>query len=125
MDLQVAIKGLLDARTQLRSKRGVSDATFISEQMMRLTQYVSAVEEHLAVLEEELEVTEMREFDNQLSQGKSVNMSETLAKQKVGSTKGSIAYFKRLVNSSWSIIGVAQSRVNHLSKEQGLGKYTT
>jgi hypothetical protein len=125
MDINTAITGLLDARNQLRSKRGVSDPTFISEQMMRLTQFTGAVEEHLAVYEEELEVAEMQEFDNQLTQGKSVNMSETLAKQKVGSLKGKIAYLKRLVNSSWSIIGVAQSRFNHLNREQGLGKHQT
>lgn len=125
MDINTAITGLLDARNQLRSKRGVSDPTFISEQMMRLTQFTGAVEEHLAVYEEELEVAEMQEFDKQLTQGKSVNMSETLAKQKVGSLKGKIAYLKRLVNSSWSIIGVAQSRFNHLNREQGLGKHQT
>lgn len=125
MDINTAITGLLDARNQLRSRQGVSNPTFISEQMMRLTQFTGAVEEHLAVLEEELEVTEMQEFDKQLTQGKSVNMSETLAKQKVGSLKGKIAYLKRLVNSSWSIIGVAQSRFNHLNREQGLGKHQT
>jgi len=125
MDLEVAITGMLDARNQLRNKRGVSDGTFISEQMMRLTQYTGAVEEHLAALEEELEVSEMKEFDSQLAQGKSVNMSETLAKQKVGSLKGKIAYLKRLVNSSWSIIGVAQSRFNHLNTEYKTGRVIT
>lgn len=125
MELDVAITGLLDARNKLRGTRGVSDPTFISEQMMRLTQYTGAVEEHLALFEEELEIAEMREFDNQLTQGKSVNMSETLAKQKVGSQKGKIAYLKRLVNSSWSIIGVSQSRFNHLNTERGMGKHTT
>ncbi len=125
MDLEVAITGMLDARNQLRNKRGVSDGTFISEQMMRLTQYTGAVEEHLAVFEEELEVAEMKEFDSQLTQGKSVNMSETLAKQKVGSLKGKIAYLKRLVNSSWSIIGVAQSRFNHLNAEYKTGRVIT
>lgn len=125
MDLETAIKGMLDARNQLRNKRGVSDGTFISEQMMRLTQYTGAVEEHLAVFEEELEVAEMKEFDSQLTQGKSVNMSETLAKQKVGSLKGKIAYLKRLVNSSWSIIGVAQSRFNHLNAEYKTGRVIT
>ncbi len=125
MELEVAITGMLDARNQLRNKRGVSDGTFISEQMMRLTQYTGAVEEHLAVFEEELEVAEMKEFDSQLTQGKSVNMSETLAKQKVGSLKGKIAYLKRLVNSSWSIIGVAQSRFNHLNAEYKTGRVIT
>lgn len=125
MDLEQATKGLLDARNQLRTKKGVSNPFVISEQMMRLTQYTSAVEEHLAVYEEELEIAEMQEFNNQLAQGKSVNMSETLAKQKVGSLKGKIANLKRLVNSSWSVIGVCQSRYNHLQTEEKTGRVTT
>lgn len=117
MNLEDATKGMMDARTQLRSTRGVNDPFFISEQMQRLTQYTGAVEEHLAELEEELEVEEMTRFIHYTkTEGKSVNQSEILAKQEVGSHKGEIAKLKRYVNSSWSIIGVAQSRWNHLSK---------
>lgn len=126
MDLQVAVKGMMEARAQLRSKKGVSDPTFISEQMQRLAQYTGAVEEHLADLEEQLEVVEMKKFINYTKeQGKSVNQAEILAKQEVGSLKGEIAKLKRYVSSSWQIVGVSQSRWNHLSAEYKQGGRTT
>jgi hypothetical protein len=124
MELTVAVKGMMEARNQLRSKQGVTSPSFISEQMQRLTQYTGAVEEHLAELEEQLEVDEMEKFLHYTrTEGKSVNQSEILAKQEVGSLKGEIAKLKRYVNSSWSIIGVAQSRFNHLNMEYKQGKH--
>lgn len=125
MELQVAIKGMMEAREQLRSKQGVTNPTFISEQMQRLTQYTGAVEEHLAQLEEDFEIQEYEVFQNHTKQGKSVNQAEIMVKMEVGSLKGEIAKLKRYVNSSWSIIGVAQSRFNHLSAEFRQGKNIT
>lgn len=125
MDLDTAVKGLLRVRNDLRSKQGITSPVFISENMQRLAQYTSAVEEHLADLEEELEVLEMQKFLAYTKQGKSVNMSEQLAKQEVGSHKGKIAKLSRLVNSSWKLISTAQSRHNHLSSEYRLGGKTT
>lgn len=126
MELKTAITGMLEARTQLRSKQGVTDPSFISEQMQRLAQYTGAVEEHLAELEEQIEVEEMNYFNGWRLDGKSVNQAETLAKQAVSHIKGNIAKLKRYVNSSWSIIGVAQSRFNHLANDFKLGsKHTT
>jgi len=116
MDLQTSIKGMLDARSALRSPRGINDPSYISEQMQRLTQFCGSVEEHLAELEEKIEVDEMNIFNGWRADGKSVNQAETLAKQEVGALKGQVKKLKRYVDSSWSIIGVAQSRVNHLSK---------
>jgi len=115
MDLEAAVSGMLDARSELRSKRGVEDALFISEQMQRLAQYTGAVEEHLAVLEEEIEVVEHTAFVKHC-ETRSINQSEILAKDEVSSHKGKIAKLKRYVNSSWAIIGVAQSRFNHIQK---------
>lgn len=118
MELQEAVKGMMDARAQLRSRKGVVSPSFISEQMQRLTQYTGAVEEHLAVLEEQLEVEEMNKFIHySKEEGRSINQAEILSKQEVGSQKGEIAKLKRYVNSSWQIVGVAQSRFNHLQKE--------
>lgn len=119
MTLDESIKGLLKTRELLQSIRGVTDPVFISENMQRLSQYTGAVEVHLADLEEQLENEEMSKFLDYLKQGKSVNMSETLAKQEVGSLKGKIAKLSRLVKSSWSIISTSQSRINHLIKESG------
>lgn len=123
MNLDEALKGLLKTREALQSKQGVTNPVFISENMQRLAQYVGAVEVYLADLESELENLEMTKFLAHLKEGKSVNMSETLTKQEVGSHKGEIAKLSRLVKSSWSIIGTAQSRWNHLDKDMQLGKH--
>lgn len=122
MNIQTATNGMMDARMQLRTQRGVTDPSFMSEQMQRLCQYTGAIEEHLADLEEELEVMEMAKFNwYRREENKSVNQAETLAKQDMGVIKGQIAKLKRYVNSSWSIIGVAQSRWNHLKSEYQQG----
>lgn len=118
MDLQTAIEGMMKTRGALRSKQGVVDAGFISEQMQRLTQYTGAIEEHLAELEEKLEADEMHKFIHYTKgEGRSINQAEILAKQEVGQLKGEVAKLKRYVNSSWQIVGVAQSRFNHLNKQ--------
>jgi len=121
MNLDEAVGHMLRVRGDLRSKRGVTDPLFISENMQRLTQYTGAVEEHLAVLEEELDLQEMHIFTGYMKQGKSASAAETLTRFEVGETKGSVARIKRLVNSSWSIIKTSQSRYNHLSEEYKQG----
>lgn len=115
MNLEEATKGMMDARANLRTRRGVTDPMYISEQMQRLAQYTGAVEEHLAVLEEEIEKDLMHRFIT-YNMDKSTNQAEILARFETGKKKGEIAKLKRYVNSSWSIVGVAQSRYNHLSK---------
>ena len=126
MELEEAVKGMLKTRELLQSKAGINNPVFISENMQRLTQYTGAVEVHLADLEEQLENEEMQKFLSYKNQGMSVNMSETLAKQEVGSHKGEIAKLSRLVKSSWAIISTAQSRWNHLNTEYKVGsKHST
>lgn len=117
MDLQQSVTLMLDARAKLRTKQGVSDPSYISTEMMRLAQATGAVEEHLAELEEQIEIQEADIFQGWLKDGKSINQAEMLAKQEVGVLKGQIAKLKRYVNSSWAIVGVAQSRFNHLQKQ--------
>src|SRR5438309_5241641 len=55
MDLDKALKGMLDAQGKLRSTQGVNNPVFMSEQMRRLSQYTGAVEERLAEHERDLE----------------------------------------------------------------------
>jgi hypothetical protein len=118
VDLDKAVEGMMKTRNALRNIKGIIDPGFISEQMQRLAQYTGAVEEHLGVLEEQLEVDEMSKILHYTKQeGRSINQAEILAKQEVGEIKGQIAKLKRFVNSSWQIVGVAQSRFNHLQKQ--------
>lgn len=125
MDIETAVKGLLQVRNDMRTRQGVTDPLFISEQMQRLSQYASAVEEHLGVLEEEQENMKLVAFHKYLAEGRSVNMAETLSRKEVGSHEGEIAKLSRFVKSSWLIISTAQSRINHLQSEIKLGGRTT
>ncbi len=121
MDVDESVKYLLRVRNDLRSTRGVTDPIFISENMQRLAQYTGRVEEILAELEEDQDELENKAFHAHLSQGKSVNMAETLAKKEVGNHRGKIARLSRLVKSSWALIGTAQSRRKHLETDFKLG----
>lgn len=117
MELEKAIEGMIKTREALRSGRGITDPSFISEQMQRLAQYTGAVEEHLAEVEGELELEEMRLFVGLTKdQAKSVSQAETIVRKELGDKRGQIAKLKRLVSSSWQIVGVSQSRWNHLNK---------
>lgn len=116
MDLETAVKGMMDARACLRSKKGVNSPGYISEQMQRLAQYTGSVEEHLAELEKSIEV-EMHQIFVKEAANSSVNQAEKLARFETGETKGEIAKLKRYVNSSWQLVSTAQSRFNHLQKE--------
>lgn len=125
MDLQIAIRGTLDAREQLRSKQGTADPAFISEQMTRLSHYIGAVEEGLAELEEQYETdmaTKLRKY--QLDDNMAASAAENRARMDLGNTKGRIAYLNRIVKSGWKIVGACQSRWNHLNQELNLGKHS-
>lgn len=127
MKLEDAIKGMMTTRAALRSKQGVSDPSFISENMQRLAQYTAAIDIHLADLEEEHEsnmTTKFVKYTNG-TDAISVSQAETKTRFEAGIRKGEIAKLKRYVNSAWQLVGVAQSRHNHLTAEYKQGNKTT
>lgn len=118
MDLQKAIEGMLDAENKLRSPRGINNPSEMSKQMMRLSQYLGAVEEHLASYEKEYEVSLAQKLHNfMIVQGMKPTPADTRAKIELGETKGQVTYLSRLVSSGWRQVGVIQSRINHLIRE--------
>lgn len=119
------IKGVLDAEMQLRTAKGTNDPKFLSEQMMRLTQYLSAVEEQLAKLEETYEVDMSQALRTyQVDQKLSASAAENMARIDLGMTRGRIAFLTRIVGSGWKIVGACQSRYKHLENEYGIaGKH--
>lgn len=124
MDLQIALKGISDAETELRSKDGISNPSFISTQMQRLAQYAAAVEERLAELEEEYEVDMSVELKKLIiDEGKSATAADSFVRMRLGPTKGRIAYLTRRVKTAWKVTGICQSRYRHLEAEAGLGKH--
>lgn len=118
MELDVALKGMFDVQNKLRSRQGINDPVFMSEQMMRLSQYTGAVEEKLA--DEEKKYDEQIAFKLKkymLDEQMKPTPAEARAKMDLGITKGQISYLSRLVGSSWKQVGVIQSRINHLTRE--------
>lgn len=120
MDLEEAIKGMLDARKNLRSQQGINDPNYMSTQMDRLAQYTGAVEEHLADLEKEYEEQRTTLY-MKLSKEVSATQAENESKAQVGTLSADMKRLTRLVNSSWKIVGEKQSRINHLERSLASG----
>jgi hypothetical protein len=118
MNLETSLKGMLSAEEALRSKEGVNNPVYSSEQMMRLSTYASAVEEHLAQYEKDFEIRYAKELKQRLFQD---NAKVTQVEREVdiilAELKAQIKYLTRLVNSAWRQVGVIQSRINHLTRE--------
>lgn len=117
MLLNTALKGMLEARNALQQKEGVSLPTFISEQIQILAQYTGATEEILAEDEAALVRNEAAKFKSYMDEKKSANMAANLLKYDFTEDRAEIVKLTRLCNSSWKIIGVAQSRIKHLIAE--------
>lgn len=118
MNLEIALKGMLDAEQALRSAEAIGNPFTLSNQMMRLSTYVSAVEIHLAEHERDFELISAKELKERMrDQGMKVTQAEREVDIETAELKGQIKYLTRLVKSAWSQVGVIQSRINHLGKE--------
>ena len=117
MLLATAMKGMLEARSALQSKEGLSLPSYISEQTQRLAQYTGAVEETLAEGEADLVRKTSTKFKEYMDAGKSANMAGELLKHDFIEERAEVVKLTRLCNSSWKIISVSQSRVKHLIAE--------
>lgn len=118
MELDAAIKGMLKAQADLRSRDGVANPTYMSRLMMTLSAFTSAVEEHLAQYEKDYETQEAQVLRRCIiTEGKSATAAEKYVKMEMGELEGQIKYLTRLVGAAWKEVGVIQSRYNHLIKE--------
>lgn len=118
MELDKALDGMFDAETKLRSREGVNNPVFMSEQMMRLSQYTGAVEEKLAEHERDLETDyAARLHKYMIDQSMKVTQAERMVDMDTAFTTGQIKYLTRIVGSAWKQVGVIQSRINHLTRE--------
>lgn len=118
MSLEQSLQGMQDAKTKLESKEAITSLPILSQEMDRLATYTSAVEEHLAHLEMQLEEAEAEEYKKAIKAGKSPSAAETVAKYEVAEIKGQIKELTRKVSSAWRLVGIKQSRWNHLISEQ-------
>jgi len=118
MDLETALKGMFATENSLRSKEGILNPSFMSEGMMRLSQYVAAVEEHLAGYEKDFEIQNAAALKDRLLDKKmKVTQAEREVDIELAELKGQIKYLTRLVKSAWSQVSTIQSRVGHIIKE--------
>jgi hypothetical protein len=91
---------------------------FMSEQMMRLSQYTGAVEDRLAEYERDLETDyAARLHKYMIDQQMKVTQAERMVDMDTAFVKGQIKYLTRIVGSAWKQVGVIQSRINHLTRE--------
>lgn len=117
MDIDTAIKGMMDAKAKLQTPGGVRSLPIMSENMQRLAAYTSAVEDGLAEYEGELEIKERDAYYLEIKSGLKPSPAEREAKYAVAKEKGEIKRLVRLVNSSWKLIDTVRSRYNHLNQE--------
>lgn len=118
MNLDQALKGVFDAENSLRTPRGVIDPSVMSLQMIRLSQYLGAVEEKLAEYERDLDIQSATILKEYLIDKKmKVTQAERLLDIEISELKGQIKYLNRIVASGWKQTGVVQSRINHLIKQ--------
>lgn len=117
MELETALKGMSTAKDALRSQKGVGSLPYMSEHMDRLAAYTSAVEDHLADFEYELEIAERSAYNSAIHANNSPSASEKVAKYAVAEIKANIKRLTRLVGSAWRLVDEKKSRFNHLEKE--------
>ena len=117
MNIDTAISGMMQARGALQEAESLSAPTHISDNMYRLAQYVSAVEEGLGTLEEDLEVKESVFFKEMTDAGNSVNATQVSMKYEFAKDRAYINKITRLVSSSWKLISASQSRIKNLVEE--------
>jgi len=117
MLLATAVKGMTEARSALQSEEGVSNPSYISEHTQRLAQYTGAVEETLALDEEDLVIKTSDQYKSYMAAGKSANAAGEMLKYDFKEERAEIVKLTRLANSSWRIISASQSRVKHLIAE--------
>ncbi len=126
MDIETAIKGMLDAQDRLRTQRGTNDPDEISEQMQRLAQYAGAVELHLAAFERDYEIELGKRLHTYLVvEGSNATNAEKRVRIDLAKQKAEITYLTRIVSSAWKQVSTAQSRWNHLQTDKKMGRVTT
>lgn len=117
MDLNTAIKGMLDAEAKLGSRATMLSPIEISENMYRLGQYTAEVEKHLGDIEEDYEILYATEYKKALETEKSVTAAKLKADLETAEGKGQIKKLSRYVSSAWKVHNGAMARWKHLNAE--------
>lgn len=117
LELSSALNGMASAQERLRTATAIISPTIMSEQMMRLSQYAGAVDEHLAEFEKEYEIMLSASILKKIKDGMKVSPAEVQSKMELSEIRGQIAFLSRLSSSAWKQVSIVQSRINHLVRE--------
>lgn len=117
LSLDEALRGLSSAQEKLRNATAIISPVIMSEQMIRLSQYVGALDEHLAEYEKEYDIQLAAKILNKHKEGMKISPAETLSKMELAEVRGQISYLSRISSSAWKQVNVIQSRIQHLRTE--------
>jgi len=117
LSLEDALKGVSSAQDKLRNATAIISPVIMSEQMIRLSQYVGALDEHLAEYEKEYDIQLAAKILNKHKEGMKISPAETLSKMELAEVRGQISYLSRISSSAWRQVNVIQSRIQHLRTE--------
>lgn len=117
LSLDEALRGLSSAQEKLRNATAIISPVIMSEQMIRLSQYVGALDEHLAEYEKEYDIQLAAKILNKHKEGMKISPAETLSKMELAEVRGQISYLSRISSSAWRQVNVIQSRIQHLRTE--------
>jgi hypothetical protein len=93
--------------------------------MQILAQATASVESFLAGFEKDYEIRYARLLGEYLTRGESATATEQRVRIELAKEKGEIKYLTRIVSSAWRLVSTAQSRHNHLTTEQKMGRVIT
>jgi hypothetical protein len=112
-----AIQGMKKYKEALLEDKSASNPSAISENTHRLTQYLSALDDMISDMEEELELKEAKSFLKHVDAGKSANAAKELTKREFIKDRTTIKKTNRQISSGWNLVNECQSRVKHLIAE--------
>lgn len=124
--LEQAINTMLESQDRLRTKAGVTNPAYISQEMQVLAQATAAVEVYLAEFERDYEIEMGRKLHQYLvTEGSNATNADKRVRIDLAEKKANITYLTRIVSSAWKQVSTSQSRWNHLNQDMKLGKTIT
>lgn len=117
MTVEDVISGIMSTREELRSADALVTPVLLSENMYKLAQYVSAAEEIVGDLESEMIELEAEKTIKYSKNNWSDTKVNKMVKLDTAKQRATIAKLNRLIDSSWRLINVSQSRRNHIAEE--------
>ena len=117
MGLDEALEKLFKVQNSLQEPRFTENPGLMSQAMMRMSVFATAIEEKLAEYEQDYKIKEAQTYKKTLLDEKlSATAAEKHIKIELGVEKAKITYLTRIVSAAWDEIGVLQSRINHIVK---------